>query len=162
MDIPLPTHDKVLFPDNELLLMKFDNVSDWNNAVVISTGEADKYKVQRSRRRGILANQTLTYFEVVHLVLELHAMGAKLGYNYLFPGGIKQCIELGVKEFNFRAETEECYALAKKRIHEDWESLTIIDASGNQQAVVKNEKKPSGGITGVAHPTGKEYCCRMA
>ncbi len=160
MDIPLPSHDKVLFPDNELLLMKFDNITDWNNAVVISTGDANKYKVQKSIRRGIVANMIMTYFDVVHLVLELHAQGAKIGYNYLFPGGLKQCIDLGVKEFNTRAEKEEAFALAKKRIHEDWESLIIKDASGNEQAIVKNVSK--GGITGVAHPTGKEYCCRMA
>ena len=157
MDIPLPTHDKVLFPDNELLLLKFDNVTDWNNAVVISTGDADKYKVQRSIRRGIVANITMTYFEVVHLVLEMHAMGAKLGYNYLFPGGLKQCVELGMREFNFRAEKEDAYALAKQKMHEDWDSLTITDGSGNKQEV----KRSSGGITGVAHPTGKEYCCNV-
>ena len=157
MDIPLPTHDKVLFPDNELLLLKFDNVTDWNNAVVISTGDADKYKVQRSIRRGIVANITMTYFEVVHLVLEMHAMGAKLGYNYLFPGGLKQCVELGMREFNFRAEKEDAYALAKQKMHEDWDSLTITDGSGNKQEV----KRSSGGITGISHPTGKEYCCNV-
>lgn len=150
MDFQLPTHEKVMFPDNELLLMKFDNVSDWNNAVVISTGDPNKYKVQKSIRRGIAANLTMTYFEVVHLVLELHAQGAKMSYNYLFPGGIQQCIDLGVKEFNYRADNEEQYALARKRIHEEWDSLTITDSSGNKQEV----PKLLGGITGISSPTG--------
>ena len=151
-DLHLPTHDKVVFPDNELLLLKFDTVSDWNNAVVISTGDPNKYKVQKSIRRGVVANLTMTYFEVVHLVLELHVQGAKFAYNYLFPGGLKQCIELGEKEFNRRAETEEAYTLARKRIHEEWDSLTITDASGNTKEVSK-----STGITGIASPTGKSY-----
>lgn len=152
-ELHLPTHDKVIFPDNELLLLKFDNVSDWNNAVVISTGDPNKYKVQKSIRRGVVANLTMTYFDVVHLVLEMHAQGAKLQYNYLFPGGLKQCIELGVKEFNSRAEQEDSYALARKRIHEDWDSLTIKDSSGNEQEI-----KKSTGITGIASPTGGCYC----
>lgn len=149
----LPTHEKVLFPDNELILLKFNTVSEWNNAVVISTGDNNKYKVQKSIRRGIVANLYMTYFEVVHLVLEMYAQGATFSYNYLFPGGFQQCIEIGAKEFNKLAETDELYAQAKSRIHTEWDSLTLSDTSGNN---IKEVEKPKsvGGITGISHPTG--------
>lgn len=147
----LPTHDSVKFPDNEVLLLKFDDVTAWNNAVVISTGDPDKYKVQRSIRRGIVSDMTMSYFDVVHLTLEMHALGAKIGKNLLFPGGLKQCIELGKKEFERKAETDEAYASARARIHNEWDSLSITDGSGNVEVVKK------AGITGVSHPAGKLY-----
>ncbi len=147
----LPTHDSVKFPDNEVLLLKFDDVTSWNNAVVISTGDSDKYNVQRSIRRGIVSNLTMSYFDVVHLTLEMNALGAKISKNLLFPGGLKQCIELGKKEFEKKAETDEAYASARARIHSEWDSLSITDGSGNVEVVTK------AGITGVSHPTGKLY-----
>ena len=153
MELPLPTTDYVKFAGNEVLLLKFENVSDWNNAVVISTGDPDQYKVQKSIRRGVAANLTMTYFEVIHLVLELTAQGAKLTNNLLFPGGLSQCIELGKMVFEKKAETEDSYALARQRIHDDWDSLTIKDSSGNEQEIRK-----STGITGIASPTGDCYC----
>jgi hypothetical protein len=153
MEIQLPTSESVKFAGNEVLLLKFDNVTDWNNAVVISTGDPDKYKVQRSIRRGIVANLTMTYFEVVHLVLEMSALGAKIQTNLLFPGGLEDCIRLGNVEFEKLADKDEKYALARQRIHEDWDSLTIKDSSGNEQEIRK-----STGITGIASPTGDCYC----
>lgn len=138
----LPTHDKVKFADNEILLLKFDKVTDWNNAIVISTGDPNRYKVQRSIRLGIAANIYMSYFEVVHLVLEMTAMGAKITKNELFPGGLKQCITIGQKEFERLAESDEQYSQMKARIHDDWDSLTITDNEGTEHIVI-NEKKPS-------------------
>lgn len=138
----LPTHDKVKFADNEILLLKFDKVTDWNNAIVISTGDPNRYKVQRSIRLGIAANIYMSYFEVVHLVLEMTAMGAKITKNELFPGGLKQCITIGQKEFERLAESDEQYSQMKARIHDDWDSLTITDKEGTEHIVI-NEKKPS-------------------
>ncbi len=147
----LPTHDIVKFPDNEVLLLKFEDVTAYNNAVVISTGDPDKYKVQRSIRKGIVSNLTMSYFDVIHLTLEMHASGAKISKNMLFPGGLKQCIEIGKKEFDKKAETDKEYASARARIHSEWNSLSITDGSGNVEVVKK------AGITGVSHPTGKIY-----
>lgn len=138
----LPTHDKVKFADNEILLLKFDKVTEWNNAIVISTGDPDRYKVQRSIRLGIAANLYMSYFEVVHLVLEMTAMGAKITKNELFPGGLKQCIQIGQKEFERLAKSDPQYTQMKARIHDDWDSLTITDKEGTEHIVI-NEKKPS-------------------
>ncbi len=138
----LPTHDKVKFADNEILLLKFDKVTEWNNAIVISTGDPDRYKVQRSIRLGIAANIYMSYFEVVHLVLEMTAMGAKITKNELFPGGLKQCIAIGQKEFERLAESDPQYTQMKARIHDDWDSLTITDKEGTEHIVI-NEKKTS-------------------
>ncbi len=149
----LPTHDKVKFADNEILLLKFDKVTDWNNAIVISTGDPDRYKVQRSIRLGIAANLYMSYFEVVHLVLEMTAMGAKITKNELFPGGLKQCIEIGQKEFERLAKSDDLYAQMKARIHDEWDSLTITDKEGVEHVVI-NDKVKSSGITGISSPTG--------
>ena len=149
----LPTHDKVKFADNEVLMLKYDKVTDWNNAIVISTGDPDRYKVQRSIRLGIAANLHMSYFEVVHLVLEMTAMGAKITKNELFPGGLKQCIEIGQKEFERLAKSDEVYAQMKARIHDEWESITITDKEGTEHVVI-NDKVKSSGITGISSPTG--------
>ena len=148
----LPTHDAVLFADNEVLLLAFPRASDWNNAIVLSTGDPDKYKVQRLIRVGIVSNQTLTYMQVVQLALEMHAMGAELRRNMLFPGGLTEIIKIGEEHFNEMAKTDERFALAKQRIHEEWDSLTITDSSGNTETIPK--KVSSAGITGVSHPWG--------
>lgn len=136
----LPTHDKVNFADNELLLLKFDKVTDWNNAIVISTGDPNRYKVQRSIRLGIAANIFMSYFEVVHLVLEMTAMGAKIVKNELFPGGIQQCIKIGAEEFERLAKTNNEYAQMKARIHDDWDSLSITDSEGREHVVINDKK----------------------
>lgn len=149
--IILPTHDKVFFAGNEVILLKFDQVTEWNNAVVISTGDPNQYKVQRSIRRGIASNTTMTYFEVVHLCLEMVSMGAKLVTNLLFPGGFNECIRIAETEFERLAGCDEKFAIAKARIHSDWDSLTVTDSSGNETEI---KRKPVAGITGVSHPTG--------
>lgn len=154
----LPTNNIfVEHAGNEVILLKFDNTTLWNNAVVISTGDPDKYKVQRSISRGIVANLTMTYFEVVHLVLELSTMGAKLTKNFLFKDGLDECIRLGQAEFNRRAEAgEEQYVSARTRMHKDWESLTIERDVEDGEPEVKSEVV-SAGITGISSPTGRPY-----
>ncbi len=125
----LPKNNQhVDFPGNEVLLLKFDDVTRWNNAVVVSTGDPDKYKVQRSISRGIVSNMTMTYIEVIHLVLELHTMGAKMVKNFLFPGGLDECIRIGQEEFKRRVDSgEEQYVLARARIHKEWDSIEAGD-----------------------------------
>ncbi len=144
----LPKNDHILFEGNVVLQMDFQDESkkSFNGVVVTSTGDPDSYVVERSIRRGVTTKTTVNYFDVCHLALEMHAMGAKMLQNFVFKNGIKTAIEVCNNEFEKRASIEGPYANAKARIHSEWESLKIED----------EEVKRGAGV-GVDAPTGKIY-----
>lgn len=146
----LPKNDHVLFKGNEVLHMDFqdDTKSSFNGCIVTSTGDPDLYDIERSIRRGISHKMKGSYFDVCHLAVELHAMGAKMLKNLVFRGGIEEAIAICQAEFNRKADKDEKFAVARARIHSDWESLKI-----GEEEYTKSE----GGITGISAPTGKIY-----
>jgi hypothetical protein len=144
----LPKNDHTLYAGNEVLHMDFQDItkSNYNGVVVTSTGDPNLYKVERSLRRGISYKQTVSFFDVCHLALEMHALGAVMLKNFVFKNGIDTAIQICNTEFEKKAAIEGPYANAKARIHEEWESLKIGD----------KEYKRGAGV-GVDGPTGKIY-----
>ncbi len=83
--------EKCLFKGNELMFFKQDFC---NSSRIVSTGEKNVFKLEKSIRKGILAESLMDITGVANYYVEQSANGAKVTQNLLFPKGLRDAIEI--------------------------------------------------------------------
>lgn len=94
------------FADNELIVI---DGPGFTGAVVTSTGNRDKFKVEVSIRGGITKKLTLNYDEVAQLVVDSICNGKELKKNAMFHGGLKEAVEHCRKIYKDKGGKEIAY-----------------------------------------------------
>lgn len=83
--------EKCLFKGNELLFFKQDYC---NSSRIVSTGEKNVFKLEKSIRKGIIAESLMDITGVANYFVEQSVNGAKVTQNFLFPKGLDDAIEI--------------------------------------------------------------------
>ena len=83
--------ERCRFKGNELMFFKQDFC---NSSRVVSTGEENVFKVEKSIRKGIVTESLMDITGVANYFVEQSTLGAKLEQNFLFPKGIEDAIEI--------------------------------------------------------------------
>ena len=93
----LAGNSHVTYKDNEVLYFNRDMC---NSVRVVSTGEVDKFKVERSIRKGIVHEETVLLEDVAHLVVEMAAQEIAPERNLLFPRGLEDAMAICTERYH--------------------------------------------------------------
>lgn len=93
----LKSNQSVHFAGNELMLFKRDFC---NSCRVESTGDPDKFKVEKSIRKGIVNREVEDLHGVANLFVQMAAEDIKPETNYIFPKGLHDAIAICREEYH--------------------------------------------------------------
>jgi len=85
------------YDGNELMFFKRDFC---NSCRVVSTGHPDKFRVEKSIRKGILNKEVDDLHGVANLMVQYAAEGINTERNFLFPKGIEDALALCREEYH--------------------------------------------------------------
>ena len=83
--------DRCMFRGNVLLFFK---QSFNNNSRVVSTGEENVFKIERSVTKGHISECFVNMGGVANYYVEQTAMGATCEQNFIFPKALEDAVEL--------------------------------------------------------------------
>lgn len=110
------------FEGNELLFFKRDMC---NSCRVVSTEDTNKFKVEKSIRKGIVNREVDDLHGVANLFVQFAAEDIKPELNLLFPKGLEDAIMICREEYHKNVKPME--SLQKKRGYKNLHASEYIE-----------------------------------